>query len=428
MRQTLTEAQKIFIELQVRLWQGSDTVHQLPAELIELIFGFGEHQTSSRDSRGNQDFQHNSLFWSGRYLEPEINQWLLRQGDGNKQLLPMWPAGKKFAVCLTHDVDCVTHGFSRQRLRQCKNVLKFFLKNGMENDILFNKFSGIVVNSCARFANPKDSGEIFAPWLAVEAQYGFKSTFFFLPEKVSSFHPFDGPLYRYHEPVKFEGNRLTVAELMQEIERRGWEVGLHGAYYSYDDAEELKREKEQVEVALGKELISVRQHYLHFDITKTPAAQNQAGFKYDSTFGSNRIVGFRNGLAAPFYFYDLAADNPLDLLEIPLHIQENALLGSDNLYLSPALALRRAKEFIEKVEAVKGMITLLWHPNAPGTYPGSFWVYEELLNYLSQRDAWVTSIREIGQWWNLRCRKATSLIDLNDYNQLLHSDTMASIT
>lgn len=400
---------KKFIELQILLWQGSQEVHQIPEEFTDLILGIRECQSSGRDSRGNQDFQHNPLFWSGHYMEPQINQWLLRQRNGSKPRLPMWPAGKKFAVCLTHDVDTVAHGFSRQRLRQFKNVLKFFLKNGMEKEIIFRRFTGMSSQSEVILSSPKDNNEIFTPWLAVEAQYGFKSTFFFLPERVSSFHPNDGSLYRYHERLKFEGNSLTVAELMKEIERRGWEVGLHGAFYSYDDAEELKREKEQVELALGKEIVSIRQHYLHFDIAKTPAAQSRAGFKYDSTFGSNRIIGFRNGLAAPFYFYDFAADTPLDLLEIPLHIQENALLRGDNLSLIPALALNRTKEFIDKVEAVNGLITLLWHPNAIGANPAYFRIYEELLNYLCQKDAWVTSVREIGQWWNLRRQKLMDL-------------------
>jgi peptidoglycan/xylan/chitin deacetylase (PgdA/CDA1 family) len=304
-------------------------------------------------------------------------------------------------------------GFSRQRLRQCKNVLGYLLKNGTGGSCVKNSVVNVTRGNTPAMSPRKHQG-IFAAWLALEALYGFKSTFFFLPERVSLFHPFDGPLYRYLDRVEFEGHRLTVAELMREIESRGWEVGLHGSFLSYDDAEELKRQKEQVEQALKKEIVSIRQHYLHFDRLKTPKAQSQAGFSYDSTFGSNRIIGFRNGLALPFYFYDFAAEAPLNLLEIPLHIQDGALFRDDNLSLPPPLALRRVRELIDKVEAVNGVITLLWHPNVAEQhfYPGWFWVYEELLKYLSVKDVWVTSVREIGQWWDLRRQKAESLTHL----------------
>ena len=185
-------------------------------------------------------------------MEPEINQWLVNQGNGSKLHLPLWPAGKKFAVCLTHDVDFVTQGLSRQRLRQCKNLMGFLVRNGLNHDVILKSFAGMVSRSAACLASSKNSSRIFDEWLTVEAKYGFKSTFFFLPERVSVFHPFDGPLYRYLDRVEFEGQVSTVAEVMREIDRRGWEVGLHGAYYSYDDAEELKREKEQIERRPGK--------------------------------------------------------------------------------------------------------------------------------------------------------------------------------
>ena len=174
---------------------------------------------------------------------------------------------------------------------------------------------------------------------------------------------------------------------------------VHGTYNSFDDAEELKRQKEQVERSSGREVVSIRQHFLHFDILKTPRAQYKAGFKYDTTMGFNRIVGFRNGLALPFQHYDLELDEPLPLLEIPLHIQDGALLMPNNLDLSPSLALKHAQELIDKVEQVNGLVTLLWHPCYD---PVWIWVYHELLKYIAGKNAWVAPVGEIGSWWERR--------------------------
>jgi peptidoglycan/xylan/chitin deacetylase (PgdA/CDA1 family) len=249
----------------------------------------------------------------------------------------------------------------------------------------------------------KKQENIFEPWLEVEERFGFRSTFFFFPDQASIYHPFDGPFYRYQDQVVFNGRGIPVVQLMRELESRGWEIGLHGTFESFSDPAELRRQKEQLESGLQSRVVSIRQHCLHFDIRHTPRSQTQAGFKYDTTFGFNRTLGFRNGLALPFHHYDLEADAPLTLLEIPLQVQDGALFRKDNLDLAPEEALVRARELISKVEQTGGLVTLLWHPRAvEGSYSGWFWVYQELLADIAARDAWVGTVREIGGWWQQR--------------------------
>lgn len=77
--------------------------------------------------------------------------------------------------------------------------------------------------------------------------------------------------------------------MIQEIDRRGWEIGLHPSWYSFDDSDELKKQKQALGNALGSEIVSVRQDYLHYDISVTPVVHAAAGFKYDSTLGFNLI-------------------------------------------------------------------------------------------------------------------------------------------
>jgi len=54
--------------------------------------------------------------------------------------------------------------------------------------------------------------------------------------------------------------------MIREIDRCGWEIELHPSWYSFDDADELKRQKEALEKALGHEIVSIRQHYLQSEI------------------------------------------------------------------------------------------------------------------------------------------------------------------
>ena len=112
-------------------------------------------------------------------------------------------------------------------------------------------------------------------------------------------------MYELTDPVIFDNQRCTVAEMIREIDRQGWEIGLHPSWYSFDDADELKRQKDSLEKALGHEIVSIRQHYLHYDIRVTPAVHAAARFKYDSTLGFNDNVGFKFGTCYPYHLYDL---------------------------------------------------------------------------------------------------------------------------
>lgn len=413
MARRISDNLKSFAQFQLSLCHEQRVVKDLPRELVDLLSVREEWEAQERDCRGNLDFQHNSLFWSGQYQEPVVNRWLQKIAGDAALSAPIWPQGKKFAVCLTHDVDLVSYTSMKPGLRRIAEIARLL---GSDRTAIMTKVKSLsslggLMNLANLLAPQAKSGplkrsgrDLFAPWLALEGHYGFRSTFFFLPHRSSRYHPFDGRVYRYGDRIEFEGKQTTVGGVIRELDRRGWEVGLHGTFYSFDDAEELRRQKEQVEQAVQKEVVSTRQHYLHFDITKTPKAQSEAGFKYDSTFGSNRLIGFRNGMAFPFYFYDLGADASLPLLEMPLHIQDGALFGLDNMCLSAPLALLQAKQLIDRVRETQGLVTLLWHPHAADErrFPGWFWVYEELLEYISRKDAWVAPIREIGSWWEQR--------------------------
>lgn len=412
---TLSENQRCFLQQQISFWTGLPLDTKMPLEQGYRVLGLTEANLTDDNRQRGKDINHNSVFWSKHYSEPVINQWLTDQvrecrlNEKHSQLEPLWPEGKKFAVCLTHDVDHINPCYRLNYAHQFRNILRGWVKRSINlTELIFRilaKPPATLKSKASRLG--RQSIPFFDPWLTLEGGYGFRSTFFFLPERVSRYHFHDGELYQYQDRLDFEGQRITVTELMRELDQRGWEIGLHGSFYSFDDAAELKSQKEQIERSLKKEINSIRQHYLHWDSTKTPRAQTEAGFKYDSTLGLNSSIGFRNGLALPFYHYDLLGDIPLPLLQIPLHIQDGSLLRPSGLDLSPPLAVLRARELIDKVETNRGLITLSWHPHVcdERSYPGWFWVYAKLLQYIAQKDAWVATVQDIGEWWEQRRQK-----------------------
>jgi len=236
-------------------------------------------------------------------------------------------------------------------------------------------------------------------WMATEERVGAKSTVLFLPDQYGVPHYTDGG-YRYTDKVWFDGEKCSVAEVMREIHRRGWEIGLHASWESGEHLEELKRQKEQVESALDAEIVSIRHHHLHFDIRRTPLLQWEAGFRYDSSLGFNDNIGFRNGTSHPWFLPGPNAGRDSSVIELPLVIQDKGLLESLCLGVEEC-ALEWTELLAERVRSVGGVLTLLWHPRILQEHGGAE-QYERTLKLLERKGAWFGTMAMIGAFWRNR--------------------------
>lgn len=366
----------------------------------KLLQGLYEAERLPKDFSPDRivpDFAFNVLNPLGLLYRPVVDEDYLANG-GEK---PVWQDGKPFAVCLTHDVDAV----SLYSLKQSLRARKAQLLNG---DSTFQKVKslmgvGIDLARAGVRAEQQDPLHCYERWLKAEKNVGAHSTFFFWPglSSVTKPHHTDCT-YNLYDSIVFDNQTCTVAEMIQEIDRRGWEIGIHPSWYSFDDADELKRQKEALENALGHEIVSIRQHYLHYDIRVTPRVQAEAGLRYDSTLGFNGNIGFRFGTSYAWKLHDLQSDTELPIVEIPLIIQDGALLNPlRGMCLDEDTAFGYVAQITEAVERVGGILTLLWHPNAVMN-PSSWNLWLRTLKYLKEKNAWFGSVREIGESWKRR--------------------------
>jgi len=340
------------------------------------------------------DFAFNVLNPEGLLYRPVVDEDYLANG-GQK---PTWPDEKPFAVCLTHDVDVVSLYSLMQSLRSRKAQL--LNGGGAFKKVRSLVGLGIDLARSGIRSGQKDPLHCYECWLKVEKQCDAHSTFFFWPgfSAVTKHHHTDCT-YELHDSVIFDNQQCSVAEMIQEIDRQGWEIGLHPSWYSFDDVDELKRQKDAIEKALGHEIVSLRQHYLHYDIRITPAVHAAAGFKYDSTLGFNDNVGFRFGTSYPWHLYDLKAEKELPIIEIPLIIQDSTMLNPDKgMRLDEDTAFQYIVQITKAVENVGGVLTLLWHPNH--IIKPDWWnLYLRTLGYLKEKGAWFGLFRKIGDLW-----------------------------
>lgn len=339
---------------------------------------------------------------SDSFCTPCVDRARIKQGLSK----PVWPNGAPFAVCLTHDVDQVSRYDLRGSWRRVANRLRFFSR---ERHRRFRRSVLAAVYQAAQSIGHVGGGDLlhcYEKWLHLEEEVGAKSTFLFLPERPGIRHFTDGS-YRFDDKIRFDGQACSVGEMMREMARRGWEVGLHATWNSWGTVDEMKCQKGQVAQEVGRDVVSVRQHCLHFDIRTTPHVQNEAGLLYDSTLGFNDDIGFRFGTSYPWRLRDLQAKQALPLLEIPLIVQDKALL----VFLATGnkdLAFEYLQAVVESVESVGGVLTLSWHPNRiEDMYVD---LYRESLSLLKSKEAWFGTMEMVGRHWNQRSSCSRGLL------------------
>jgi len=266
-----------------------------------------------------------------------------------------YPKGKKFSLCLTHDVD---------RIKKSHQYLTYFLKS---KNIYHLK----------SFFSKKDPYWNFEKIIEIENKYKVKSTFFFLneSEKFKLLNPknWKVSLGRYNI------TKEKVKNIIKKLDNEGWEIGVHGSYNSFKDYDLLKKEKTQLEKIIDHKIIGVRQHYFNLN-NNTWKLQSKTGFKYDSSFGFNDgNIGFFNNKYIPF--------NPIknkEFLVLPNTIMDWCLMGKKNVE-------DEYMKIIDIAEERNAVLTINWHQRVfnEKEFPGYSETYEKIIKECKKRGAWI---------------------------------------
>lgn len=292
---------------------------------------------------------------------PRVSQFLVSRG-----FCPEYGDGKKFAVCLTHDIDYIYPNWTR-------------IAKGMANSFSDRDLKRLLTWPFSKVNKNYNPYWNFHKIMGIEEKFGAKSTFFIMTAERD-------PAMQIYPIGDLAGD-------MRDIVRRGWDIGLHGGYYSYNDAAAIAEEKRKLERAIGKKVIGYRNHFLKFCTPDTWLQLEKAGFSYDSTLGFADCIGFRNGMCHPFRPYDLKGDRWIDLVEIPQAIMDGTLF--EYMRLNCDDSWKMVREIIDTVEKYQGVVTLSWHNTQSTDVNLSF--YEKVLKYCYDKGALMTSADTIYQ-------------------------------
>ncbi len=135
-----------------------------------------------------------------------------------------------------------------------------------------------------------------------------------------------------------------IKEIIALAKQRGYEIGIHPSYNSLDDAEMMTTQRKTLEQIIGQKIKHTRQHFLRFDMRKTPRILSPTpalpkgegvsatspsplgrvgvGLPEDSTLGYRDRIGFRCGTGFPYRLYDFEKECAYDFIETPMIVMD----------------------------------------------------------------------------------------------------------
>jgi peptidoglycan/xylan/chitin deacetylase (PgdA/CDA1 family) len=294
-----------------------------------------------------------------------------------------WPEKRPFALGLSHDVDRVA-----KRWQFLYYMARSVGRCQLPALIQHTRSLGALLRSDDPYWN-------FPRIMKLDEELGVRSTFFFLDEsgRPSLLHPHSLVLYLGRYSIREE----RVTRIMYELQREGWEIGLHGSYESFQDETLLRKEKALLEHILGAPVKGVRQHYLNLEIPETWWIQAKAGLQYDSSLGFSDRVGLRWSSSRPFYPKDPLTRSEIPVLQLPLAMMDSALMKAENPW-------QVAVSMIDCVEKEGGVLVIDWHQRVfnPWEYRAYQDMYVRIVRECQRRGAWTAPLGAIADWWQQR--------------------------
>ena len=325
--------------------------------------------------------------------------------------LPRWPAGKRYAVVITHDVDAP---FSRPgapfMIRRARR--SFGAGDGLRGAReLLAAGKSAAIQALGKMPAPEvDPNLCFERWREVESRLTSRSCHFVAvttsadrgaaPEDV---------MYDFRHPVV----RREIAALLDA----GWEIGLHASINARTSASRIADERAKLEKVLhGASIAGVRHHWWSLDADRperTFRAHADAALRYDSSLGANDAVVFRRGMAWPYHPFDRDHNHPVSVMQLPPTLMDGAIFYHEEAARSGD---ERIAAHVRQVAGVEGMVMLDWHLEQlnPARLRGAGPALVRALSALPDPSEIFWALpRDIEEWWRgreQRRRAATGLL------------------
>ncbi len=362
---------------------------ELPSRLIELkknsaiihydILGLTYWMLTRLEEVGRADLDIHQRFpatsshaYQHGYLErPIVDEWLIILGQVIQRVWPMLELrDHKFSTVVSHDVDSPSLYAFKAWSTIGRMMVGHLLKRRDLKAFLAAPYLKIATR---KQLNPADPYNTFDWLMDISDANNLHSAFYFICGRTDHLRDAD---YEPEHPV--------IRNLMRRIHARGYEIGLHPSYRTFQKSSLIKHEAEQLKRICAEEGIQQsvwggRMHYLRWEQPTTLRAWNSAGMSYDSSLGYADRPGFRCGTCYEYPSFDPVAQARLRLRIKPLVVMECTVI--EPIYLGLGISQEaedRMKLLKERCRKVAGTFGLLWH-NSYFKAPALKTMYERIV-------------------------------------------------
>lgn len=269
---------------------------------------------------------------------------------------------KEYQLYLTHDVDVPL------RYTDWKSCLPEICGDILKRKDPILAIKKIIEKLLVHLGLQKDPFDTFDYLMDISEKVGVKSYFFFMGEGVTSFDN------------AYQSSNIFIKKLVKNIKNRGHEIGIHPTFNAYNDSDQFKKEKEELEKEFKTSIAFGREHFLRFEVPVTWQIWEDNDMKWDSTLGYADKVGFRCGVCFEYSVFNILTRKKLRLKERPLIVMEASFLT-----YSPEYEAIKMEEKITKlmkvVKKYNGEFVFIWHNSSfnVNRWKEHQYIYEKVL-------------------------------------------------
>ncbi len=341
---------------------------QIPFDIFTasfyLVTRYEEYTVSKSSLDKHIRYKHQmSLAYNNNFLHlPVIDLWAYRLLDilkSHNYSLTVKP--RRFNYITTVDLDSAYAFKHKGLLRVTFAAFKSLLSNGKPN--FLQRFR--VVLGLA-----PDPFDIYDDLIQILPES---------PQTVWFIHTGKWGKYDKSIPV----NKPAVKTLINRLGEK-FRIGIHPSYGSFLNEKKTRKEVSVLVDALNLYVACSRQHFLRLSLPKTYRMLIKLGITEDFTMGYSDVIGFRAGTCTPFVFFDLPAEQMLNLKVFPFQVMDSTFVGNN---LAPSVARDEIFRMVDSVRSVNGTFISIWHIDYLSGYgysKGWLSTIKEMLNYLRE--------------------------------------------
>jgi len=315
---------------------------QYPFDLFSAIFYFvsryEEYLPHIKDKYGRFTAESSLAYKLGILQKPIVNIWA---NDLKEKLKQRWPelifTEKHFKFTPTIDIDAA-YAFKHKGIYR---TLGGYFKNFINGE-----WKNIMLRTKVLWKLRKDPFDTFE--------------FIFNFHKAKNIRPIFFILFaEYGENDKnIPRKNPNFQKLIRRMADYG-DIGIHPSFMSNKYNNRLITEVEYLSRVIHRDIKKSRQHFLVINMPETYQNLFNIEIKEDYSMGFASQPGFRAGIACPFNFYDLSAEQSSHIKIFPFTVMEGTLKDYQNLTIDQSREV--ILKLMNEVKNVNGNFITIWH-------------------------------------------------------------------